>query len=141
MIFGNTGDEYINQFDPEVVAKLFEEYNNQIFFNKMSDSEARNLYKAIGGKNIGDLISNMTEYIKGDKAFFDALMNYEEDYFKMSKERNKVDYLYKIFNSGEDYLIKEEEDVKINELRLPTNPAKVIEAYPTSEKKKVYKTY
>jgi GNAT superfamily N-acetyltransferase len=140
-IFGNVGGEYINQFDPEVVAKLFEEYNNQIFWNKLTDMESRDFYKSIGAKNIDDLISNMTDYIKGDKELFDALMNYEDDYFKISKERNKVDYLYKIFNEGEDYIIDEEQGYKINEVKLPTKPAKVIEAYPTGEKQKVYKTY
>lgn len=140
-IFGNVGGEYINQFDPEVVAKLFEEYNNQIFLNKLTDTEARDISKAIGFKNITDLIENMTQYIKGDKTLNDALMNYEEDYFQMSKERNKVDYLYKIFSGGEDYIIDEEQGYKINELKLPTKPAKVIEAYPTGEKQKVYKTY
>jgi GNAT superfamily N-acetyltransferase len=140
-IFGNVGGEYINQFDPEVVAKLFEEYNNQIFWNKLTDAEARDISKAIGFKNIDDLISNMTQYIKGDKGLNDALMNYEEDYFQMSKERNKVDYLYKIFSGGEDYIIDEEQGYKINEVKLPTKPAKVIEAYPTGEKQKVYKTY
>lgn len=139
-IFGNVGGEYINQFDPEVVAKLFEEYNNQMFWNKLTDAEARDLYKSIGAKNIDDLISNMTDYIKGDKGFIDAIMNYEDDYFKMSKERNKVDHLYKLFN-GEDYIIDEEQGYKINEVKLPTNPPKVIEAYPTGEKQKVYKTY
>ena len=140
-IFGNVGGEYINQFDPEVVAKLFEEYNNQIFWNKLTDMESRDFYKSIGAKNIDDLISNMTDYIKGDKELFDALMNYEDDYFKISKERNKVDYLYKIFSGGEDYIIDEEQGYKINEVKLPTEGNKTIEAYPTGKKQKVYKTY
>jgi len=111
-----------------------------MFWSKLTEAEARDFYKSIGSKNINDLINNMTEYIKGDKELLDALMNYEDDYFKMSKERNKVDHLYKLF-TGEDYLINEEEGYKINEVKLPTKPAKVIEAYPTGEKQKVYKTY
>jgi hypothetical protein len=90
--------------------KLIAEFNDASFFNKMTEAEKEKAVKTIGGGNIAKLIENFGKVSTGDMTAFDAIMNYDEDYFDKAIEQGKKDEIFEYFY-GEPYL-KEGVDFK-----------------------------
>lgn len=87
----------------EEYEKMVSEYNDQFFYNKMNDTEKGLMVKAIGLKNIDDLVGNFGEMIDGDKNVMDALMNWEKDYLDIPKKKHKKDLIFEAIY-GEPYI-------------------------------------
>lgn len=101
---GISEEEEYDRYE-EVVDK----FKNSNPFSALSQTERNELIKAIGVKNINDLATDFKENFKGDKSFMDALLGYEKDYFKYSKQRGKKDMIFKGL-TGEEYSKKKEEE-------------------------------
>lgn len=106
---GEMGQETF-RYDDDLAKReqLIKEFNDAAFFNKMTDAEKAAAVKAIGGGNISTLIENFNEVSKGEKSVFDAIMNYDENYFDKAIKQNKKDYIYE-YLYGEPYLEKGED--------------------------------
>jgi len=108
---GEMGQETF-RYDDDIDEReqLIKEFNDAAFFNKMTDAEKEKAVKTIGGGNIAKLIENFGKVSTGDMTAFDAIMNYDEDYFDKAIEQGKKDEIFEYFY-GEPYL-KEGVDFK-----------------------------
>lgn len=99
---GISEEEEFNKYE-EIVDK----FKNGNPFSSLNQTEKNELIKAIGVKNIDDLATDFKDYFSGDKSFMDALLGYEKDYFKYSKQRGKKDMIFKGL-TGEEYSKKKD---------------------------------
>lgn len=102
----------------EEYDKLMEQWNNQILWNRMTDAEQQTVLKAIGSGNIHKMLINFDEFSKGEKDLSNAIMNWEQDYFKIAREKKKRDRLFE-FLFGEPYLKPEKGDDEIPSSYMP----------------------
>ena len=92
-----------NQWSVPEFEKLENDWDNQFIWGRMTDTEKQAAVKAIGLGNLRTTYNNFAEAIEGNKTWSDAFMNWEEDYFKISREKNKRDKLFE-FLYGEPYI-------------------------------------
>lgn len=83
-----------NQWSVPEFEKLENDWDNQFLWSRMTDTEKQAAVKAIGFGNLRTTYNNFAEAIEGNKTWSDAFMNWEEDYFKISREKNKRDRLF-----------------------------------------------
>jgi hypothetical protein len=83
-----------NQWTVNEMEKLESDWDNQFTWGKMTDAEKQAAVKAIGLGNLRTTYKNFAEAIEGNKTWYDAMMNWEEDYFKIAREKNKRDRLF-----------------------------------------------
>jgi hypothetical protein len=83
-----------NQWSVNEYDKLKNDWDNQFTWGKMTDAEKQAAVKAIGLGNLRTTYKNFAEAIEGNKTWYDAMMNWEEDYFKIAREKNKRDRLF-----------------------------------------------
>jgi len=117
--------------------KMVEEYNNQFFYNKMNEGEKELMLKALGLKNINDLVTNFGQMIDGDKSVGDALMNWEKDYLDIPKKKHKKDLLFEAIY-GEPYIktFTEQENGQ-DLLDMETSGEEIDYGFESPSKKKI----
>ena len=96
-----------NQWSVNEYEKLKNDWDNQFLWGRMTDAEKQTAVKAIGGGNLRTTYNNFAEAIEGNKTWSDAIMNWEEDYFKIAREKNKRDKIFE-WLYGEPYIMPEE---------------------------------
>jgi hypothetical protein len=97
-------DEGTIYFDKmEDYNEMVKGYNDQFFYKKMNEGEKELMIKAVGLKNVNDLVTNFGEWLDGDKSTMDALMNWEKDYLDIPKKKHKRDLIFELFH-GEPYI-------------------------------------
>lgn len=100
MEFIKPGERVVSSEQADLLTK---EFNNRILWNKMTEKEKEAMVKAIGMQNIWKAIDNFGKSVEGDKSVLDAIMNWEDDYFKVSTEKRKRDRIFE-FLHGEPYI-------------------------------------
>jgi hypothetical protein len=113
------------------------EYNDQFFYNKMNETEQSLMVKAIGLKNINDLVDNFGQMLDGDKSVMDALMNWEKDYLDVPKKKHKKDLLFEAIY-GEPYIktFTEQENGQ-DLLDMETSGEEIDYGFESPSKKKI----
>ena len=81
----------------ENVDRYAEQFNDRFWINKTTEKEYSDITKAIGLKNVSDLVSNIGEWMDGEKDFTNAIMNWDMDYMEKNKERGKNDRIFEMF--------------------------------------------
>lgn len=102
----------------EEYDKLMEQWNNQMLWSRMTDAEKQVAAKAIGLGNLRTTYNNFEQAVNGEKGVLDAIMNWEEDYFKIAREKKKRDRIFE-FIFSEPYLKPEKGDDEIPSSYLP----------------------
>jgi len=94
----------MNEWTPEQYNALLEEFNDRSLWGRMTDAEKQAAVKAIGLGNLRTTYNNIDKAIEGDKDWSNAIMNWEDDYFKIAREKNKRDKIFE-FLFGEPYIL------------------------------------
>jgi hypothetical protein len=81
----------------ENVDRYAEQFNDRFWINKTTEKEYDDITKAIGLKNVSDLVSNIGEWMDGAQDFTNAIMNWDMDYMEKNKERGKNDRIFEMF--------------------------------------------
>jgi hypothetical protein len=82
---------------PQTYEEVTREYDERAFYNKLTEREYNTITKAIGGKNISDLVSNIGKWMDGEKDFTSAIMNWDMEYMEKAKESGKNDRIFEMF--------------------------------------------
>jgi len=83
--------------------------NDRNFTNKLTENEYNEITKAIGLKNVSDLVSNIGNWFDGERDFVNAVMNWDVDYMEKNRKRGKDDMIFEMFY-GVPYIEKMQED-------------------------------
>lgn len=81
----------------ENVDRYAEQFNDRFWINKTTEKEYDDITKAVGLKNVSDLVSNIGEWMDGAKDFTNAIMNWDMDYMEKNRERGKNDRIFEMF--------------------------------------------
>lgn len=84
-------------------------FNDRNFTNKLTESEYDKITKAVGLKNVSDLVSNIGEWMDGAKDLTGAIMNWDTDYMEKNTKNGKDDMIFEMFY-GIPYIEKMQED-------------------------------
>jgi hypothetical protein len=121
----------------EGYQKMVSDYDNQFFYNKMSEEEQDLVIKSIGLKNINDLVTNFGEWLDGDKTVGDALMNWEKDYLDIPKKKHKKDLIFEWWYNEPYIKTFTEQENGQDLLDMETSGEEIDYGFESPSKKKV----